>query len=202
MFGSTGSNTFQLTYRSKGISTVSKCATIIDKKNSSVTTPKNCQFLDLSDNCINGVEPSECFQSLTKYIALQTLSLQNNTLRGSWAKHLLPHLPPTLKRLDIGGNNIRKIPWNHLGKIKLLELNLDNNIITSLSLSQTSQTLPLFSSLRSLSISSNKLINFNGIERFINLDALDVRENAISRTSDLLPLASLLKLQALKIVIP
>ena len=192
---------FTLSYRSSGISTVSTCFNK-DTEKPQATTPKRCQFLDLSNNSFTGTAPSS-FTGLSNFISLQSLSLQNNALRGAWGDELLRHLPPALKRLDIGGNNIAHVPWKQLGQMKLLDLNLDNNSITALINPshdiQELQQLPLFTSLRALSLAHNQLIHLQGLEFFSNLDAVDLRSNAIARTTDLQPLASLSKLQSLKI---
>ena len=88
-----------LSYRSKGIDSIATCQTIHDNKNDPTITKQNCLFLDVANNSITGAAP-QSFHTLASYTALQSLSLQNNTLRNNWCEQLFDEfdllITPTL----------------------------------------------------------------------------------------------------------
>ena len=190
-------NDAALTYRSRGLTTIKSLEKVNDVKNT--ISKASCEFLDLTDNSFTGLD--QAFQGLLSYTSLQSLSLQNNCLRGNWSTLLIKNVSlTTLRKLDISNNNIIHIPWQDLSQFPLLDLSINNNSITTLNIPASISTLPLSQSLRSFSISNNQLFNLNGIELFPNLDALDVRVNKICQSEEhLKSLSCLNKLQTLKI---
>ena len=172
---------FALTFRSKDLDSIASLDQIKDEKNT--TTKEHCQFLDLFDNNLNGLK--ESFAGLLSYTRLQSLSLQNNVLRGTWGESLVQHIPPTVRLLDISTNSLTSLPWEHLVNLKLFELICDDNQISSINLNllngstdnSTTTRPPLLSSLRSLSLRKNMLATLDGVDLLSNLDALDPEKN-------------------------
>jgi Leucine-rich repeat (LRR) protein len=164
---------FALTFRSKDLDSVASLDKIKEDKNS--TTKEQCQFLDLFDNNFNGLNSS--FSGLLAYTRLQSLSLQKNVLRGTWAESLVRHIPPTVRLLDISTNSLKSLPLEHLLKLRLFELICDDNQISRLNWNlnlpdeSSASSTPLLSSLRSLSLRKNMLATLDGVDLMSNLGA-------------------------------
>jgi hypothetical protein len=137
---------------------------------------------------------------------LQSLVLSNNVLgdcspsgAASWAAALVSAAPPSLRRLDVAGNGLSRVPWDDLAALRLFDLILDDNALATLgrpssSLGATAkeEATPLRRSLRSLSVKGNKLAGLEGVAAIAcNLDALDARDNLIAFVAQLAPLAQL-----------
>ena len=155
------------------------------------------RLLDLKNNCL-----IRRFAGLSQlFPILESLVLSNNVLGdcspsmpSSWAAALSSAAPSSLRRLDVTGNGLVAVPWDELATLRLFDLILDNNALTTLGCpsSEGAEGNLLTSSLRGLSVKGNKLASLEGISAIAHhLDSLDARGNMIASIAQLAPLENL-----------
>lgn len=146
-----------------------------------------CRSLDLS---FNNIRKAPTLPSLAK---LQVLYLVQNKI-SRVEEGELDWAAETLTSIELGGNRLRAI--ENLEKLtKLEELWLGKNKIRALEVSRrerdgggarlTGQNLGTFSSLRILSIQSNRLTKIEGLDGLVNLEELYLSHNGLKKLEGL-----------------
>lgn len=143
--------------------------------------------LDLS---FNNIRKAPTLPSLAK---LQVLYLVQNKI-SRVEEGELDWAADTLTSIELGGNRLRAI--ENMDKLtKLEELWLGKNKIRALEVGRlrtrrrrawlTGQNLGTFSSLRILSIQSNRLTKIEGLEGLVNLEELYLSHNGLKKLEGL-----------------
>ncbi|EMR08939.1 hypothetical protein PNEG_02720 [Pneumocystis murina B123] len=122
---------------------------------------------------------------LKKWYFLKYLSLSNNSLNMLSFSAVIP-IARSLVSLDISHNMFIEIPYSLSILTSLKSLNISYNRIESL---QSLMRHPLLS-IATIDIRSNRLRSLIGIEKLINLQRLDIRDNCLSDPMEVTRLAN------------
>ncbi|QSL65619.1 hypothetical protein MERGE_002932 [Pneumocystis wakefieldiae] len=138
-----------------------------------------------STDTMPAAQPHSEILPLKKWYFLKYLSLSNNSLNMLSFSAVIP-IARSLVSLDISHNMFVEIPYSLSILISLKSLNISYNRIESL---QSLMRHPL-SSIVTIDIRSNRLRSLAGIEKLINLQRLDIRDNYLSDPMEVVRLAN------------
>ncbi|KTW28475.1 hypothetical protein T552_01735 [Pneumocystis carinii B80] len=142
---------------------------------------KSCNFSDSTPVA----QPHSEILPLKKWFFLKYLSLSNNSLNMLSFSAVIP-IARSLVSLDISHNMFIEIPYSLSMLTSLKSLNISYNRIESL---QSLMCHPLLS-IATIDIRSNRLRSLHGIEKLINLQRLDIRDNCLSDPMEVARLAN------------